>query len=193
MSINQPDRINEKEIVCVICPNSCRLTVWRDPNTNEVQVKGFQCNRGKEYGIDEYTNPVRMLITTMRIEGAVLPVIPVRSTKAIPKRLLPEAIRLVNESVCTAPIKMGQILIPNLLNTGIDVIAGRDMDVLKSGSAACAELFDENNPAELLHYQLVQQFYNGNANLSQGENQKLRNFEHELIEKLKKFGLQFTR
>ena len=44
------ERVDEKQFVCVICPNSCRLTVWRDRATNEVKVEGNQCPRGKVYG-----------------------------------------------------------------------------------------------------------------------------------------------
>src|SRR6056297_1701971 len=106
------ERINEKEFVCVICPNSCRLSVWKD-NEGEMHVSGNQCNRGVDYGIKEYTNPERMLITTMRIEGAKLPVIPVRSKTAIPKDQLLAAVKVVNEESCEAPVKMGDVLIPN--------------------------------------------------------------------------------
>jgi CxxC motif-containing protein len=122
-----PPKKGQKEITCIICPNSCRLTVWVDEKTNEVQVEGYTCPRGKEYGINEYTNPVRMIITTMRIENGTLPVIPVRSNKEIPKVKLMEAIREINKTSCTAPVKMGQVLIPNILGTGIDIIASRDM------------------------------------------------------------------
>jgi len=34
---------NEKEIICVICPNSCRLGVWLDEFTDEVLLDGFDC------------------------------------------------------------------------------------------------------------------------------------------------------
>ncbi len=123
------NEVNEKEIICVICPNSCRLRVSQDPKTKEINVEGHQCPRGKKYGISEYSNPVRVLITTMRVEKGKLPVIPVRSTEAIPKSLLIEAVKVVNDTHCLAPIKMGDILIDNILNTKISVIASRDIDV----------------------------------------------------------------
>ncbi|MHA1720488.1 MAG: DUF1667 domain-containing protein [Promethearchaeota archaeon] len=118
----------EKDIVCVICPNSCRLKVTQDIETKEINVEGNLCPRGKKYGISEFSNPVRMLITTMRIENGKLPVIPVRSVEAIPKHLLLDAIKIVNDTYCTAPIKMGDVLIENILNTKIPVIASRDME-----------------------------------------------------------------
>jgi len=121
--------MNEKEIICVICPNSCRLKVSQDPNTKEITVEGHLCPRGKKYGISEYSNPVRMLITTMRVEKGKLPIIPIRSTEPIPKSLLLDAVKVVNDTHCSAPIKMGDVLIDNILNTKISVIASRDIDV----------------------------------------------------------------
>ncbi len=129
MNEKASNEVVEKEIICVICPNSCRLKVSQDPKTKEINVEGYLCPRGKKYGISEFSNPVRMLITTMRVEKGKLPVIPVRSTEAIPKSLLIEAVKMVNDTHCLAPIKMGDILIDNILNTRISVIASRDIDV----------------------------------------------------------------
>ena len=122
---------NERQITCIVCPNSCRLSVWVDEKTNDIKVTGYTCPRGKEYGINEYTHPVRMLITTMRIENGPLPVIPVRTKIAIPKPKLFEAIAAVNAVSVKAPIKMGQVIIPNVCGTGVDVIASRDMKEIK--------------------------------------------------------------
>jgi len=120
-------REKQQRLTCVICPNSCRLTVWMEPGSSEVHVEGYICPRGKDYGINEFTNPVRMIITTMRIENGTLPVIPVRSKSAIPKAKLKEAFTIINQAVCQAPVHMGQVLIPNILNTGIDILASRDI------------------------------------------------------------------
>ena len=122
------ERIDEREIVCVICPNSCRLTVWKD-SEDKVHIIGNQCSRGIKYGESEYLNPVRMVITTMRIVGDKVPypVIPVRSVEPIPKSLVFQAIKLINQQVCHAPIKMGDVLIENILDTKISIIASRSM------------------------------------------------------------------
>ncbi|MBD3352558.1 MAG: DUF1667 domain-containing protein [Candidatus Lokiarchaeota archaeon] len=118
---------DSKDFVCVICPNSCRLHVEVGP-TGEVDVQGYQCKRGFEYGIQEFLQPIRMLITTMKIENGVLPVIPVRSNKEVPRERIFDAIEVVNQTVAQAPVKMGDILVDNLLDLGIHVIASRDME-----------------------------------------------------------------
>ena len=111
---------------CIICPTGCSITV-DEPATGPLQITGATCKRGKEYAEQEYREPKRMLITTMRIDGGVLPVLPVRSTQALPKQRIFEAVQTVSQMTVRAPIKMGTVVVPNLLNLGVDVIASRDM------------------------------------------------------------------
>ena len=126
VSPENQERKDEREIICVVCPNSCRLTVWKDSEEN-VHIIGNQCARGITYGESEYLHPVRTVITTMRIEGAPYPVIPVRSEEPIPKSLIFQAIKLINQRVCHAPVKMGDVLLKNILGTEIHIIASRSM------------------------------------------------------------------
>ena len=123
---NVKKKTDLKEIICVICPNSCKLQVFKDDN-GKVQVEEFGCNRGIQYGKDEYTAPKRTLITTVKIENGDLPVLPVRSKEPIPKELLFKAMEVANHVSAKAPIKMGDVVIPNLLGLGIEVIASRSM------------------------------------------------------------------
>lgn len=182
------ERINEREIICVICPNSCRLSVWRDKE-GELHVKGNQCPRGLTYGKSEYTNPVRMLITTMRIEGGALPVIPVRSTHPIPKQHLLRAIKVVNDVVCHAPIKMGETVIKNIMGTGIDVIASRSMDNLDTRKKEIHR-YDVNDLKDTIQHTLIDAFYGGNKQISDEDHLKIEEAEQTIIKRLKKFGLQ---
>ncbi len=115
-----------KEIICIVCPNSCKLQVFKD-ETGEVQVEGYGCSRGIQYGKDEYTAPKRTLITTVKIEDGELPVLPVRSKEGIPKGQLFKAMEVVNHVTAKAPVQMGDVIIPNLLGLGIEVIASRSM------------------------------------------------------------------
>jgi CxxC motif-containing protein len=184
MSDGQGERINEKDIICVVCPSSCRLTVWRDSITDEVFVRGNLCLRGKEYGTNEYTNPVRMLITTMRIDDGNLPVIPVRSTEPIPKDLLIDAVKLVNGSVCHAPVKMGDILIRNIFHSGIDVIASRNMDKVKAIKDLRSNI--DEVMIQKVHSTLLTAFYGNAPNISKADANKLKEVEIQILKDLKK-------
>ena len=119
---------DSEKIICIICPNSCRLEVVMN-NDDSITVTGHTCPRGEEYGKNEFIAPVRTIITTMRINNGVLPVIPVKSNKPIPKEKIFEAMNIINKTPIDAPIKMGQIIIPNILGLdGINIIASRDME-----------------------------------------------------------------
>ncbi|MHA1731749.1 MAG: DUF1667 domain-containing protein [Promethearchaeota archaeon] len=116
-----------KEVTCIVCPNGCRITV-RETGDGSLEVEGAGCKRGVEYAQNEYRSPKRMLITTVRVDGGVLPVVPVRSREPIPKERVFDAMEVVNETRVVAPIKMGDVVIPDILGTGIDVVASRDME-----------------------------------------------------------------
>ena len=93
-----------KELVCIVCPRGCRLTVDED---NGYAVTGNSCPRGAEYGRTELQNPTRVLTTTMRVEGGTKPLVSVKSVGAIPKELLFEAMEQINAAAVTAPVVLG--------------------------------------------------------------------------------------
>ncbi len=114
-----------KEIRCIVCPTGCLVHV---ENVNgELIIEGHSCKRGEEYAREEFVAPKRILTTTMRVEKGFLPLVPVRSDKPIPKEKLKETLKLIAETKTNAPIKMGEILIKNLLGLEINIIASRDL------------------------------------------------------------------
>ncbi len=52
---------------------------------------------------------------------------PVRTAKPIPKRLLFDAMREIDALRVKLPIRRGDTLIRNLLDTGVDLIACKDL------------------------------------------------------------------
>ena len=71
------------------------------------------------------TEPKAGFCNTVKIESELL--LPVRTTEAIPKELLAEAMQVLAQVEVTAPVKTGDVILANILDTGIDVIASRDM------------------------------------------------------------------
>lgn len=113
----------EKELICICCPMGCRLKV----NLEENKVEGNTCKRGAEYGINELRNPVRVVTSTVKIKGGMHKVLPVKTSGAIPKGLIFDCIKMINEVEVEAPVKIGQVIIKDILGTGIDVVASRSM------------------------------------------------------------------
>lgn len=118
----------KKEFTCIICPNSCRLTVREIDG--EIEVSGHECKRGLEHGASEYRHPLRMLTSTVAISGALLPRLPVISTAEIPKKKLERCLEEIYELAVTAPVTSGDILIRDICHTGVNIVASRSMAAL---------------------------------------------------------------
>ena len=112
------------ELVCIGCPKGCQLTVDVD---NDYQVSGNSCQVGADYGRNELKNPTRVLTTTVKIKGAIHSCLPVRSSGAMPKSLLVDAVKSLKDVEVVAPVKMGDIIVKNIMGSGVDIIASRDM------------------------------------------------------------------
>lgn len=112
-----------KELICISCPMGCHLSV----DTEKLTVTGNSCKRGEIYGINEVTNPVRVITTTVKIEGAHHAVLPVKTKAPISKDLNFKCIEELNKITVKAPVKMGDVIVENILDTGVDVIATRDL------------------------------------------------------------------
>lgn len=117
----------KKELICVSCPLGCPITVELSESGEVTKVKGNTCKRGEKYAISECTNPVRMLTSTMKVNGGSLPVVPVKTSAPIPKGKLFDCMKVINNEVVDAPVKMGDVLICNVCDTGVDIIATNEV------------------------------------------------------------------
>jgi CxxC motif-containing protein len=112
------------ELICITCPKGCHLKV--DEN-NDFAVTGNSCPRGAEYGKNELKNPVRVLTSTVRTTSKEYPRCPVKTKGAIPKDKMFETMSLLDNITLTPPIKLGDIVIENILNTGINLVTCKDI------------------------------------------------------------------
>lgn len=113
--------MNEKEIICVICPSSCRITVKGD-GKNISAITGYTCSRGKEYAQNEYIAPKRTLTTTVKAEGYTCPIIAVRSDKPMPKEKMFDAMEEIRKVTAKPPFAVGKVVIENILDTGVNIV-----------------------------------------------------------------------
>jgi CxxC motif-containing protein len=112
--------------LCIGCPLGCRLEVEAEGD-HIVEVRGFACKKGKEFAQWEFTDPRRMVTTSVGITGARWARLPVRTRAPIPKHLVLELCRALHAVVVTAPVRMGDVVLADALGTGTDVIASRDL------------------------------------------------------------------
>ncbi|MGE5615215.1 MAG: DUF1667 domain-containing protein [Bacillota bacterium] len=115
----------EKEMICIVCPKGCILRVNAPAGAavTHADVLGNKCKRGAVYAVNECTNPVRVLTTTVKIDGGRLPMAPVKSSRPLPKGLLFDCMKVINACTAAAPLKVGDIVIKDILGTGIDIIS----------------------------------------------------------------------
>lgn len=118
---------------CTTCPSECLLTVEveRDANGSVAAVRsvaGNSCPRGDKFAHQELTCPMRVLTTTVAVSGGDEALLPVRTAEAIPLSLHAQAMDLIRGMVVEAPIRMGDIVLEDLLGTNIDLIASMDID-----------------------------------------------------------------
>lgn len=118
---------------CTTCPSECLLTVEveRDAEGHVAKVRsvtGNNCPRGDKFAHRELTCPMRVLTTTVAVSGGDEALLPVRTAEAIPLELHAQAMALIRGLVVNAPIHMGDVILPNLLDTNINLIASMDIE-----------------------------------------------------------------
>ena len=118
----------ETKYTCIVCPRSCDLIVFEQ--NGDWKVKGNSCPRGAEYGLNEHTHPKRMITTTVKMAHAkddhrLLPVI---SSDFVPKEKLQDCLSYLYGLEIEAAVKLHDKIVENILNTGVDILAARDME-----------------------------------------------------------------
>lgn len=113
-----------KNITCTVCPIGCRMDIEIDAEGNITSVSGNKCRRGDKYARAEILNPVRMLTSTVRIHGAENDkLLPVRTDTPIPKNKMYDAMKVIKNIDINAPIAVGDIIIKDFIDDGINLIA----------------------------------------------------------------------
>lgn len=117
---------------CTTCPSECSLSVTADRDGSDepcvLSVTGNRCARGEAFARQEIVRPVRVLTTTVLVNGGDERLLPVRTAAPIPRDLSVEAMRSLRSVVVDAPIRMGDTVLADVLGTGVDVIASMDID-----------------------------------------------------------------
>ena len=116
----------KKEIICTVCPRGCHIIVEGDEK-KVFSLDGYGCKRGVAYAEAEYSNPVRILTTTMKIVGGKDDLLPVRSNAPLPKKKLFECMAIIKSMTAQAPIKRYDVVVKNICDTGVDIVATKDI------------------------------------------------------------------
>ncbi len=108
-----------KNITCINCPMGCPLTV--EINGDDIKVSGNTCKRGDVYGKQEVTSPKRVVTSLVRIkDGAV---VSCKTNAEIDKAMIFKVLDELRKVEVTLPVKIGDVIIENVLGTGADIVA----------------------------------------------------------------------
>ena len=100
-------------------------------DSGEITVTGNSCKRGEKCARQELTDPRRTICSTVATAFRDVPVVPCRVSAEIPKDMIFPVMKEINRARVTKRIGRGEIIIPNVLGIGADIIC--TSDILKSG------------------------------------------------------------
>jgi len=122
MSESTPD---VRELICINCPMGCRLQVTVEQGQVRT-VKGNVCARGDRYARDEVLNPKRMVTSLIVVPGSSEP-LSVKTRTAIPKDRIFDCLKAIRACQVRLPVRIGDVILPDVLGTGVDVVATRNL------------------------------------------------------------------
>lgn len=117
-----PESARISEVTCIRCPLGCAITVDVAPDGAAVYREGASCARGREYAVAEVTAPVRSVATTINVPGCGEP-LSVKTADPIPKPLIADAVRAMKAAHVELPVRMGDMVLPDVCGTGVPVVA----------------------------------------------------------------------
>ena len=125
-----PDGTVTYTLPCIVCPAGCIINVTvkeKDVENGKaaeiLSITGNSCDRGREYATKEVTDPVRIVTSSVRVSGSDKPVVSVRTASPIPREKIGDCLNAMKGFVVSSPVKVGDVIIPDVAGTGIDLIA----------------------------------------------------------------------
>lgn len=120
------EQLQMTSFLCIGCPLGCRLEVEADEE-DVVAVRGFRCKTGVEFAHQEHRHPVRNVATTVKAHGGMWARLPVKTDKPIPKAMALQIADAIHRIQVQAPVRVGDVVLANVLDTGANIVATRDL------------------------------------------------------------------
>lgn len=121
--------MEERKLTCIGCPLGCQVTVTME-NGEIKEVTGNTCARGDKYARDEVTNPTRVVTSIVKVKGGNLAAVSCKTASVIPKGKIFDILDEIKPIVVEAPVKIGDVIAPNVAGTGVDVIATKNITAI---------------------------------------------------------------
>ena len=121
--------MEKRNLICIGCPLGCPVTVAMD-GSKILSVTGNSCPRGEAYARKEVTNPTRIVTSTVRVSGSKTGAVTVscKTRTDVPKQKIFDVIRDIKAVTVQAPVRIGDVIRPNVAGTGVDMVATKGID-----------------------------------------------------------------
>jgi CxxC motif-containing protein len=116
----------KRHFTCVTCPIGCEIDV-EVQDGDIVSMEGNKCKKSEDFVLQELKEPMRVLTTTVRVNGARWAMLPVRTDKSIPKRLFFQVIGELSDVELQAPVKISEVILKDVAGTDANIVATRTM------------------------------------------------------------------
>lgn len=121
-----PDnRDASSQLICIGCPVGCLISVKRKEN-GELEITGNTCKKGEEYARNEMTAPKRTITSILRLSDGR--VVSVKTKEEVPKEKISDCMREIRKAVVKAPVHVGDVLMKNVAETGISIVATMNIE-----------------------------------------------------------------
>ena len=122
--------MEEKSLICIGCPMGCSIEV-KLIEKHIAEIKGNTCPRGADYAIKELTNPTRIVTSSVRVKGTKgsIGIVSCKTSCDVPKNKIWPVIKELKDVVVTSPVRIGDILLKNVADSGADILATKNIDL----------------------------------------------------------------
>ena len=118
--------MESRNLTCIGCPMGCLMTVEMEKG-EVVSVTGNTCKRGDDYARKEVTHPTRIVTSSVYVTGGTIPMVSVKTAHDIPKEKIMDIMASIEHVTVAAPVKIGDIILENVAETGISVVATKNV------------------------------------------------------------------
>lgn len=93
-----------------------------------LSVSGNTCAKGDAYARKEVTAPTRIVTSSVPVDGGDMPLVSVKTATDIPKGKVFDCLKALKGVSVKAPVHIGDVIIKNVLETGTDIVATRNVE-----------------------------------------------------------------
>jgi len=111
---------------CIVCPLGCYVEA--ELEGKDLRIHGCKCPRGEEWVRSEIFEPKRVLMSVIRVKNGVYPVVSVKTDRPVPKDRISQIMKFLSNLEIYAPVSIGQVIVKNVLNTGANIVATREVE-----------------------------------------------------------------